>query len=163
MDTNKLAKSINKFLNKERIRRLLIQYFSEIKHYEDDFEALVYPLYILDLPNHIPGLEKCIEIIPYVDHADIFSGAVSIGWNLAVSGQQIMGLGKTTHTNVADLKSAINSNKEGGKLDELKRNPEEIIDFIMRHMTDANTISSAPSNLIMPGNVENSVFYRKPY
>lgn len=159
---NKLAITINDLLSHEKIRRLLIQYFESTKGFEK-FDIPCFPPAILDLTVAIPQLAPHVEVVPFVEHADIFAGAVAVGWNLCVAGQQVMFLGTTRHNNVADLKSAIGSKGEHVKLDNLKRTPEEIIEFIMKHLPDIRQYAStAPSGMSMVG-TDTSSMYKKTY
>jgi hypothetical protein len=150
-------------LSHEKIRRLLIKYFESNKNLER-FDLPCYPPSLVDLPSVIPYLAPHVEVVPFVEHADIFSGSVAIGWNLCVSGQQIMHLGVTRHNNVADLRNSISSCANSKKLDKLKRTPEEIIEFIMNHLPDVRNfaVNTSPFGLSMIGNDVSSM-YRRSY
>jgi len=95
---------IDKFrhaLNTDVVSRLLVKYFVS-KGYEN-FDRLIYPPFMQDLPQMIPELADKIEVIPHCQNIDPMSDSATLGWNLFVLGTQRQFLGETYHIGLPTL------------------------------------------------------------
>lgn len=141
-DDRMLIDRVNRLLNNELLKRLLIKYFTEKKC--QDFTAPVYPPILQDLTMRVPELNNRIEIIPYIRESNLISGQVIIGWNLFVLGTQRMDLGESTHNNMADLQRAVHGPSHDNSHTSSK-SPEEIIEFIIRVLSVSKSGNIQPA------------------
>ena len=151
-------------LNKEYIKRLLTQYFTQ-KGYNENFDKKIYPPNIQDLPQQIPQLQNKIEIIPHVTDIDPQTGIVKIGWNLFLLGTKRIYLGESTHTNLAEIKNNIMGplNNQTGTT---HTTPKKIIEFITKTLTNSKNGNITDTPLTLPkqqlnlGTGDQSGYYR---
>ena len=100
----------------------------------DDFDRLVYPPLVQDLPFMIPEMASVVEVIPYTRNIDLFQDTAQLGWNLFVLGSQRQYLGETHHYNLQELAMQIT---QGQILSEDRQathqvTPRSIIHFVTR-------------------------------
>jgi hypothetical protein len=93
-------------LNREYMRRLIIQYFVK-KGFVESFNVRIHPPLLQDLPILIPQLMGKVEIIPYVEDIEPNTGIVRLGWNLFLLGNKRMYLGESTHTNLIEIRCPV--------------------------------------------------------
>ena len=124
-----LANKIGKELNRELIRRQLIEYFSR-KGY-DNFNRPLYPPACWDLSVQVKDLFNKIEIVPFSEETDVSTGTVKLGWNLYVFGTNRLDLGYTTHSNAADVQRSALGEARNDLPVEFCTTPHEVIDFVL--------------------------------
>jgi hypothetical protein len=100
LDTRFIGK-IKHALNADVARRLLIRYFV-CKGY-DQFDALIYPPLIADLPRAVTEMCDKVEVVPYAARIDPPMDSATLGWNLFVLGVHRMFLGETHHVGLRGL------------------------------------------------------------
>lgn len=145
-----MQRKIERHLRKELARRMLNQYFSDTKSMEHLTEK-VYPPALMDMTKLIPLLRDEVEIVPFVDEANITTGTITVGWNLFVRGLYRMFLGKTTHTNASELKQSIISGNPPTKVAaEVVRSAADVIRFVIRHGKFTPGKAVLPGNSLMP-------------
>jgi hypothetical protein len=122
---------VNRALNQELIRRLLVKYF--VEKGAENFKMPVYPPALQDLVEKVPYLDGKVEIVPFAEDIDPRTGYGKLGWNLFVLGNQVMFLGYTEHSNLAELGRNIGGGEpiSGGQSSH-ESTPERIISFITR-------------------------------
>ena len=79
-------------LNSDVVQRLLIKYFLS-RGYEN-FDRLIYPPFVQDLPFMVPELADKVEVIPHAQNIDPMSDSAVLGWNLFVLGSNRCYLGE---------------------------------------------------------------------
>lgn len=125
-----LANKIGRQLQRELIRRQLIEYFVR-KGYESNFNKPLYPPTCWDLSVKVKDLFNKVEIIPFSEETDVSTGVVKLGWNLYVFGTNRLNLGYTTHTNASDIqRSALGESRSDMPI-EYATTPHEVIDFVI--------------------------------
>lgn len=144
-----LIDRINRVLNEELLRRLLVKYFTDKK--VQNFTALLYPPVLQDLPMRIPELNNKVEITPFVREMNPVTGQVKIGWNLFVLGTQRMDLGESTHNSMADLQRSVFGPTQNN-VHLAAKTPQEIIEFIVK------VLSASKDGTIQPSSVVPSMF-----
>ena len=156
---------IHSALNKELIKRLLVQYFTQ-KGFIENFDTRLYPPMIQDLPIQIPQLASKVEVQPNVMNIDPQTGVVQLGWNLFVLGTERLTLGESSHTNLNEVQSAI-AGPLNGTQKMSSTTPKRIINFIIEVLGNSKDgdISSIPANTtnrspLGLGTGENSGYYR---
>lgn len=127
---NSLAQKIQTILNEELIRRLLRQYFSK-KGLDENMDRPLYPPVLQDLTRLVPQLNGKVEVVPTVAEIDPNGGDVKIEWNLFILGTHRMGLGESTHRNLAELNQAIFQPKTD-TVSSKKASPKQVVEFIGR-------------------------------
>ena len=125
-----MVQKIKHKLNTEAVRRMLIEYF--VEKGITNFDTLLYPATIQDLPMRIPQLSTKAEITPHCQNIDAITNEAKLGWNLFVLGTQRMYLGETHHTDLVGLAQTLQS---GAILNDDKNatrqtTPRRIIHFI---------------------------------
>lgn len=88
-------------LNTDVVERLLIKYFMS-KGY-DNFDRLIYPPFVQDIPFMVQELADKIEIVPHAVRIDPLADTAVIGWNLFVLGTYRCFLGETQHQGLRQL------------------------------------------------------------
>jgi hypothetical protein len=99
--------SLTKILQKEFIRRSLVKFFEE-KGY-DNFLVKPYPPTLLNMPERIPFLEGVTEVKYNLEDIDMKTSTIKVAWNLFVLGNKRTFLGYTTHGNLTEIETGINS------------------------------------------------------
>lgn len=92
-------------LNADVVQRLLIKYF--IGKGYDNFDRLLYPPLIQDLPYIVQELADKVEVIPHAQSIDPMADAAILGWNLFVLGNNRCYLGETHHQGLRQLSMQI--------------------------------------------------------
>lgn len=126
---------IQKALNIDTVRRLLIEYFVK-KGYSESFDKLIYPPSIQDITLCIPHLSTKLEIVPHALSIDpITMKQAKLGWNLFVLGSQRMFLGETQHYDLANLARQFASGQmmlDGSEhVASFQTTPRKVINFIV--------------------------------
>lgn len=106
---NLTKKQLLKTLQKEFVRRNLIQYF-ESKGY-DNFLIKPYPPSLMDITERINVLDGVIEVEHYLEDINVKNNMIKVGWNLFVLGNQRAFLGHTTHQNLTEIENGISECK----------------------------------------------------
>lgn len=151
----RLTNQIKKQLQKEHLRRLLNKYFME-KGYVDSFDIPLYPAICVDLPMRIKHLFNRVEVVPYVVESDPITGIVKLGWNLFVLGTNRIHLGTTSHTNMAELRSAVKGQINRELPAECITTPKKVINFILRNLNSSRSgFIELPFNFQLPSDVLN--------
>ena len=104
---NTTKSTLVKTLQKEFVRRKLVQYF-ESKGYTN-FLVKPYPPTLMDMVDRIDILEGIVEVEHALDDINMQSNAVTVAWNLFVLGNQRANLGNTTHDSLMEIETAANS------------------------------------------------------
>lgn len=99
--------SLVKILQKEFVRRKLIQYF-ESKGY-DNFLVNPYPPNLMDIMERVEELGGLIEVKYSLRDVNIQNNNIKVEWNLFILGNQRAFLGCTTHGSLIDLETSINN------------------------------------------------------
>ena len=99
--------SLVKILQKEFIRRKLVQYF-ESKGY-DNFKVNAYPPNIADIMERIDALNGIVEVNHNLEDVNIQNNNIKLAWNLFVLGNKRAFLGYTTHQSLTEVESAGNN------------------------------------------------------
>jgi hypothetical protein len=123
---------MRKVLNADVARRLMIKYF--IGKGFNNFDTLLYPGSIQDMPFVIPEMADKIEIIPHSNNIDPIQDKAELGWNLFVLGTQRCYLGETYHHGLKTLAMQI---QQGRVMSEdlmatRQTTPRRIIQFVSR-------------------------------
>ena len=134
MDTL-LASRIKKKLQKELIKRKLVEYFAS-KGY-DNFGGPLYPPSCFDLPIKVPQLFSRVEIIPSVEETDTTLGTVKLSWSLFVLGTNRIHLGYTTHTGESDVVRAVMGAPDWQLPAEFTTSPKDVIKFILKVLSNS--------------------------
>lgn len=165
-----LAERIHAALNRELIKRMLVQYFVQ-KGFEESFDQKIYPPTIQDLPQQVPQLASKIEIEPYVEDIDPRTGMVRLGWNLFILGTKRQYIGESTHTSLNEVQASV-----AGPLNNQPRNslrnttPRKIVEFIVKVLGDSKNgdvtampklVSTANQPLPISTNQQPSGYFRK--
>jgi len=117
-------------LNQELIRRLLNKYFVN-KGYSESLDKRIYPPILQDIVSQIPQLYGKLEIVPSVEDIDPNTGVVKLNWNMFILGNSRMYLGSSSHTNLAEIRTAmINPLSSGSR--QTYATPRRIIEFISK-------------------------------
>ena len=101
---NASKSSLVKILQKEFVRRKLIQYF-ESKGY-DNFKVNPYPPSIVDIMERVDILNGIVEINHSLEDVNIQTNDIKLGWNLFVLGNKRAFLGYTTHQSLIEVETA---------------------------------------------------------
>jgi hypothetical protein len=149
-----LQERLRTALNQELIRRLMIRYFVQKGFTEaGSFNKKIYPPTLQDLGMQIPQLIGKVEVDTAVEDIDPRTGITKLCWNLFVLGNQRMFLGFSTHTNLSEVRTAIQ-----GPLSAIHRGsfatPKRIVNFITQILgkSENGDIASMPKNItIRPG------------
>jgi hypothetical protein len=126
-------------VNVDAVRRMLIKYFVT-KGHTNDFNRLLYPADLMDMPMAIPQLMNKLEIVPHALDLDQTTGRATLGWNLFMLGTSRMYLGETIHDNLTDLARQIRGGMiNGGSRRTAKRQttPKRIVNFILRVLSSS--------------------------
>lgn len=102
-----MKNSMIKTLQKEFIRRSLIQFFEE-KGY-DNFLVKPYPPSLVDLPDRIPVLNSVVEIKYFLEDIDMQENIIKVGWNVFALGNKRIFLGYTLHKNLNEIDNNSNN------------------------------------------------------
>lgn len=150
----RLSKTIQRALQKELVRRQLIEYFSK-KGAKAPYDKLIYPPSILDLPTTIKELYNKIEIIPYADSIDPDSGIIRVNWNMFILGHHRIDLGKTTHTSLQELQQVAQGGSDPNlMLSESKHTAREIITRILELLEQSESgFEPLPAGVELPTNI----------
>lgn len=144
-----LASRIKRKLQKELMKRKLIEYFV-VKGY-DNFEGPLYPPSIYDLPVKIPELFNRIEIIPSVDSIDTNMGTVTLAWKMFVLGTSLIDLGKSTHAGESDVLRAVMGEPNVELPAERVTSPKAVVNFILKVLGNSKTgFIELPGNFQIP-------------
>lgn len=100
--------SLLKTLQKEFIRRSLIQYF-ESKGY-DNFLNKPYPPSMLDMVQN-PMFDGVVEIQYFLEDINMQNNTIKVGWNMFVLGNNRAFLGYTTHKDVSEIENCIGESR----------------------------------------------------
>jgi len=124
---------IDKFryaLNTDVARRLLIKYF--VSKGFDNFDRLLYPPFIQDLPQTIPEFADKLEVVPYCHNIDPMADSAILGWNLFVMGTQRQFLGETHHVGLNQLAMQLQQGSviAENQLATRQTTPKKIVHFI---------------------------------
>ena len=145
-----LANKIQRQLQRELVRRQLIEYFT-LKGYEGNFNRPLYPPSCWDLSVKVKDLFNKIEIVPYSEETDVSTGVVKLGWNLYVFGTNRLDLGYTMHTNAADVQRAALGESQSDMPIEYTTTPHEVIDFVLEVLDNNKTgYNKLPQNDRIP-------------
>ena len=154
---------IDKFryaLNADVARRLLIKYF--VSKGFDNFDRLLYPPFIQDLPQTIPEFVDKIEVIPYCGNIDPMADSAILGWNLFVMGTQRQFLGETYHVGLNQLAMQLQQGQviAENQLATRQTTPKRIIYFISNVLSrhKGGYLNLAPK--ILPLQNQNQQSYR---
>lgn len=155
-----LNKRLRIILNKELVRRLILQYFDNRGYAPDE---KIYPPVAADLVAQVPQLANKIEVVPYIENINPMMSIVKIGWNLFVLGNKRMDLGYSTHTNMADFKRSLRGQVSGLSGHESRYTPSEIAKFVADLLSTTRdgaidkmppgTTTPSPSSLVGDGGV----------
>lgn len=154
MANEALTERLRAALNEELIRRLMIRYFN-MKGYTEpgSFDKKIYPPTLQDLAVQIPQLIGKVEVDTAVEDIDPRTGITKLCWQLFVLGNQRMFLGFSTHTNLSEVRTAIQ-----GPLSAVHRGtfatPKRIVNFVVKVLgaSENGDIASMPKNIsIRPG------------
>lgn len=144
-----LTERLRAALNKELIRRLMIRYFDGKGYTEPgSFDKKIYPPTLQDLSMQIPQLMGKIEVEAAVEDIDPRTGVTKLRWQLFVLGNQRMFLGFSTHTNLSEVRTAIQ-----GPLSAIHRGtfatPKRIVTFVANVLgkDEYGDIASMPKNI----------------
>jgi hypothetical protein len=152
MNPTTLSTNIHQALTKELLTRELNQYFHN-KGITNPNKP-IYPPTIQDLPN-IPQLTGKIEIIPHIHELDPQTGITQLGWNLFILGNQRQYLGTTTHNNLNEIKTNIQTQQYTPNGPNYTT-PQRIINFIIKILsknknhnpnTQQNTTTQPPLDI----------------
>lgn len=144
-----LASRIKRKLQKELIRRKLIEYFSS-KGY-DNFELPLYPPSCYDLPVRIPHLYTRCEVVPTVEETDTTLGTVKLNWKLFVLGTNRLDLGMTTHSGQTDIVRAVMGEPNLELPADFVTTPKRVIEFILKILENSRSgFVELPSNFQVP-------------
>jgi hypothetical protein len=158
-----LPSKLHRALNRELIKRLLIQYFT-LKGYED-FKMPVSPPDVQDIVA-IPQLNSKIEVVPYIVDLDVNTGRCKLGWNLFVLGTKRLNLGQSSHNNLAEIQTNVRSAAPVGSTF-VNITPKEIITFVVDTLSGnfGGDITDAPQQIVSqpvaPMIGDHSGYYRK--
>ena len=124
---------IDKFrhaLNTDVSRRLLIKYF--VSKGFDNFDRLLYPPFIQDLPETIPEFADKLEVIPHCMNIDPMADSALLGWNLFVMGTHRQYLGETHHIGLSQLALQLQQGQvlTENQLATRQTTPKRIVHFI---------------------------------
>lgn len=145
-----LANKIKQQLQRELMRRQLIEYFTG-KGYENSFDRPLYPPTCWDLPVKIKNLFNKVEVIPFVDETNLSTGTVRLGWNLYAMGTNRLALGQTSHSNVADIQRSVLGEHRSDMPVEFATTPHEVIDFVLKVLDQNKTgYIELPSDFRIP-------------
>lgn len=146
-----LASRIKRKLQKELIKRKLVQFF-EGKGY-DNFDAPLYPPICYDMPIKIPHLYTKVEIVPTVDETNTVLGTAKLSWKLFVLGNQRIELGATTHAGQTDIVRAVLGDPNSQLPTEFATTPNKVIEFILKVLDNskAGFIDLPPNFQLPPG------------
>jgi hypothetical protein len=117
-------------LNQELIRRLLNKYFVN-KGFSESLDKRIYPPILQDIVAQIPQLYGKVEIVPSVEDIDPNTGVVKLNWNLFILGNSRMFLGSSSHTNLAEVRTAMISPLSSGSR-QTYATPRRIIEFVSK-------------------------------
>jgi hypothetical protein len=101
---NTTKSTLVKTLQKEFVRRKLVQYF-ESKGY-DNFQVNAYPPSIVDIMERIDALNGIVEINHNLEDVNIQNNDIKLAWNLFVLGNNRAFLGYTTHQSLTEVETA---------------------------------------------------------
>jgi hypothetical protein len=168
MDKITLSNKIQLALNRELIRRLMIQYFST-KGFSESFDKRIHPASLVDLPSRIPRLSEKLEVTAFVKDIDPQTGTVKLGWNLFVLGTRRMYLGESTHTNLAEITSQMATSTESRGAQPSYATPKRIVEFVTKILGDSEsgditaTRTRATARSVFPVSTgDTSGYFRKP-
>lgn len=147
-----LANEIGRELQRELIRRQLIEYFT-IKGYENNFDRPLYPPSCWDMSVKVKDLFNKVEIVPFSEETDVTTGVVKLGWNLYVFGINRLNLGFTTHSNAADVQRAALGESRNDMPVDFATTPHEVIDFVLGVLDSSKNgyVKLPPDYRIPPG------------
>ena len=152
---------IDKFrhaLNTDVSRRLLIKYFVS-KGFEN-FDRLLYPPFIQDMPETIPEFMDKLEVIPHCMNIDPMADSALLGWNLFVMGTHRQYLGETYHIGLNQLAMQLQQGQvlAENQLATRQTTPKRIVHFITtalaRHR--GGYVNLAPKILPLPSQRQQS-------
>lgn len=150
-------------LNKELLKRMLTQYFTQ-KGYNENFDRKIYPPTIQDMGQFIPQLTNKLEVIPHIVDIEPQTGIVKLGWNLFILGNKRMYLGESTHTNLSEIRVGQMTNGQTIKTN--YPTPKRIIEFILKTLENSKNgdVSDIPLTIgrqpLALGTGEQSGYYR---
>jgi len=152
---------IDKFrhaLNTDVSRRLLIKYF--VSKGFDNFDRLLYPPFIQDLPEVIPEFADKLEVIPYCMNIDPMADSALLGWNLFVMGTHRQYLGETYHTGLSQLAMQLQQGQvlAENQLATRQTTPKRIVHFITNTLSKhrGGYVNLAPKTLPLPSQRQQS-------
>ncbi|CAK0748148.1 hypothetical protein CCP1ISM_20009 [Azospirillaceae bacterium] len=130
----RIKDDITRVLQKEYLRRSLIEYFKN-KGYTKTFEICPYPPSLQDM-NEQAFASKAIEVAYNIEDIDLIDNAVKISWNIFVLGNKRIFLGYTNHQNFSDIQNNRNIIADfNGPI-----NIDKIINTIVEFLGNSTTI-----------------------
>lgn len=152
---------IDKFrhaLNTDVARRLLIKYF--VSKGFDNFDRLLYPPFIQDLPQMVPEFADKFEVIPHCNNLDPMSDCALLGWNLFVLGTQRQYLGETHHVGLNQLALQLQQGQvlSENQLATNQTTPKRIVHFVTSALArhKGGYVNLAPRVLPLPSQRQQS-------
>ncbi|MHA2404379.1 MAG: hypothetical protein ACXADH_15380 [Candidatus Kariarchaeaceae archaeon] len=144
-----LSARIKKQLQRELIRRKLIEYFTN-KGFEN-MDMPLYPPSCYDMPIKVPQLFNRVEIIPSVEETDTTLGTVKLSWNLFVMGVNRINLGCTTHTGETDVVRAVLGEPNLNIPADFLHSAQDVIDFVLKILDSSKAgYVELPENFQLP-------------
>ena len=144
-----LARRIKMKLQKELMKRKLVEYFAVKGH--DNFGTPLYPPSVYDLPVRVPELFNRVEIVPCVDDIDTGMGTVTLSWKMFVLGTNLIELGKSTHIGESDVLRAVMGEPNVDLPAERVTSPKAVINFILKILSNSKTgFIELPENFQIP-------------